>query len=459
MRSISLLVLLASIGLSALGNAQGPQPIPRPGKLYVKFQADPAVRVSYLAAPNTWKQNTVPVQLTLQPGMKYLFKVEGVPGSDGLTLYPTLEVLDSLYLPPKLKASDHPAPINISEADAIAARQGGLVTKVITLEDPEGAYVGIGGDVNGADVEPLAGLDPFSFSKDVGRPVAILRIGNKEPSAEVLQGMAGPGGMANCAANVPLKPLKFGEECLRDGGDFGAPAHFDSQSKLKGLDPADTVMTYGDHLGRTHILPSNPVCLCVPRFVSLREVTNVAGIAQNEAAGRVAINEAGHLVALNLKPEPIKLLDKALINKTKARVSIDIGTDRVVSLYGREGVRIIGRIETTNQVIATEIPPEECLDEPLEVHKSCSTDTAKIGDVVTYTIKYANKSCQPIHDVAIVDNLIERLEYIPGSQKSSRESIFVTQQNEVGTLILRWEIKDPIAAKQMGEVSFQARVK
>jgi uncharacterized repeat protein (TIGR01451 family) len=218
-------------------------------------------------------------------------------------------------------------------------------------------------------------------------------------------------------------------------------------------------MTYGDHLGRTHILPSNPVCLCVPRFVSLRVVCNVAGVAQNESASRVAATEAGRLIGLNLKPEPIKYLDKALINKTKARVSIDIGTDRVVSLYSREGVRIIGRIESAKQVIATETPPEECCDEPLELCKSCSTDKAQIGDVVTYTIKYANKSCQPIHDVAIVDSLIERLDYIPGSQKSSREAIFVTQQNEVGTLILRWEIKDPIAAKQGGEVSFQARIK
>jgi uncharacterized repeat protein (TIGR01451 family) len=458
---LSLLVVLTSIGLTALSQAQGPPVVPPPGKLYIKFQAEAGARVSYLAAPNTWKVVAEASPLTLQPGMKYLFKVEGLPGSEKQPLYPTLEVLDVLYLPPHLKASDHPAPINLTEADALAVRNG-MVTKVVTLEDPEGPYVGIGGDVNGADVEPLAGLECFGFAREVGRTLAILRLGNKEPSPEALQGMAGPSGLAgmpNCGTMVPLKPFKLGEECLRDGGDLGRPVHYDTQGKLKGLEPADSVMTFTDSTGHKHILPTNPTCLCVPRFVSLRTITPLAGIGQEQHVSRLHYEEAGELLGRNVRPEPIRYLDKAIISKTKARVAIDIGTDRVVSLYSREGVRILGRIEASKQVIGEEIPPEQCEEGPLELCKICSTDKAQLGDIVTYTIKYANKTCQPILDVAIVDSLTARLEYIPGSQKSTRESIFVTQKNEVGAQILRWEIKDAVPAKQAGEVSFQVRVK
>ncbi|HQR43157.1 MAG TPA: hypothetical protein PLX97_10750, partial [Gemmatales bacterium] len=88
-----------------------------------------------------------------------------------------------------------------------------------------------------------------------------------------------------------------------------------------------------------------------------------------------------------------------------------------------------------------------------------STDKAQIGDTVTFTIKYKNGSCQAIHDVAIADSLASRFEYVPGTAKSTREAIFVTTTNEAGSLVLRWEIKDPVPAKQGGEVTFQARVR
>ncbi len=461
MRLISLLVMIATAALVSWGQAQGPQMVPPPGKLHVTFQGDASVRFSYLEAPGKWKTSSLPTQLTLQPGARYLFKLEGLPGLDGQALYPTLEVLDVLYLPRQLKASDHPAPINLTEVDAVAAFRGAMITKIITLEDPDGPYVGIGGNVNGADVEPLAGLDPYSFAKEVGRPLAILRLGNKEPSADDLAGRSPKGmtGFASCGPMVPVKPFKIGEECLRDGADMGKPAHLDGQGKLKGLDPSDTVMVYSDVTGRKHILPSNPVCLCVPRYVTLRAATPISAINQQEAAERVAIQEAGLQVARKERPRIEKQLEEGIILKVKARAAVDIGLDRVVTLSTREGTKIIGRIEGPKQVVGVETPPEDCKEGPLELCKSVSTDKAQIGDVVTFTIKYANKTCHPIHDVAIADNLTSRLEYVPGTQKSSREAIFVTQNNEVNSIILRWEIKDAIPAGQSGEVSFQARIK
>lgn len=460
MRTISLLLTLLSLSLGTLAHAQGPNIgiVPPPGKLYVRMQGDAGTLLSYLIAPNTWKTCSLPCDLTLQPGARYLLKVENMPHSPGITFYPTLEVVDVLYLPQKLKASDHPAPINLTEEDGLVARRGSMITKVITLEDPEGPFVGIGGNVNGGETEPLAGNDALTFAKEVGRPVAILRWGNKEPTADDFAGKSLNTGGPVCGPIVPVKPFKIGEECLRDGGDFHQPAHF-SNGKLKGLDPSDTVMTYSDRVGRKLILPSNPVCLCVPRFVTLRQVTQLEGIALHEAANRVALAEQALLAAKKDMAIPTKQLEEGIILKLNAKAQVDIVSDRAIAVTKLENVRIIGMVEKAKEQVGVEPPEPPCCDEPLELCKSCSVQKAQIGDVVTFTIKFANKSCQPIHDVAISDSLTARFEYIPGTAKSSREAIFVTNTNEAGSLVLRWEMKDAVPAKQGGEVSFQVRVK
>ena len=469
MRTISLMLCLLGVGICTMCQAQGPMQgpgmgiVPPPGKLYVRMQGDAGTKFSYLVGPNSWKTNAVPCDLTLQPGVRYLFKVENLTNCPGQVFYPSLEVLDVLYLPPKLKASDHPAPIMLTEQDGLAVLRGAMITKVVTLEDPEGTFVGINGNVNGGDAEPLGGLDALTFAKEVGRPVAILRWGNKEPTREELEGKmmnANLGGsMPGCGPIVPIKPFKIGEECLRDGGDFNKPAYFDHQGKLQGLEPSDTVLTYRDRTGKKIILPSNPVCLCVPRFVNLRQVTQLEAFELDQGAGKLGNAELGLLMAKKDKAVPAKQLEDGVVLKTAVKAMVDIGRDKVVALTSLEGVRIIGRMDKALETVGTEVPPPDCTDEPLEVCKSCSTDKAQIGDIVTYTIKYANKSCQPILDVALSDSLTARLEYIPGTAKSTREAIFVTTKNEAGSLVLRWELKDSVPAKQGGEVTFQARVR
>lgn len=470
MRTISLMLCLLAVGFCTMCQAQGPMQgpggmgvIPPPGKLYVRMQGDAATKFSYLVGPNTWKSNALPTELTLQPGVRYLFKVENLPNCPGQVFYPSLEVLDVLYLPPKLKASDHPAPIMLTEQDGLAVTRGAMITKVVTLEDPESVFVGINGNINGGDAEPLGGLDALTFAKEVGRPVAILRWGNKEPTQEELEGKmmnANLGGcMPGCGPIVPIKKFKIGEECLRDGGDFHSPAHFDHQGKLRGLEPSDTVLTYKNVKGSKVILPSNPVCLCVPRFVNLRQVTQLEAFQLDQLAVRVNNTEPGLMVVRKEKAVPTKQLEEGLIVRLALKAMVDIGRDKAIAVKSVEGVRIIARLDKTVETVGVEEPPVPCTDEPLEVCKSCSTDKAQIGDIVTYTITYANKSCQPIHDVALSDSLTARLEYVPGTAKSSREAVFVTTTNEAGSLVLRWEMKDSVPSKQGGYVTFQARVR
>jgi hypothetical protein len=61
--------------------------------------------------------------------------------------------------------------------------------------------------------------------------------------------------------------------------------------------------------------------------------------------------------------------------------------------------------------------------------------------------------------VTIVDNLSARLEYVPDSAKSTLETDFFTEANESGSLVLRWEIHDPLEPGDGGVLQFKCMVR
>jgi len=65
------------------------------------------------------------------------------------------------------------------------------------------------------------------------------------------------------------------------------------------------------------------------------------------------------------------------------------------------------------------------------------------------------------HDllVTIIDSLTTRLEYVDGSQSSSRKANFGTQENEGESLVLRWELIEPLKVNEGGIVRFKCRVR
>lgn len=135
----------------------------------------------------------------------------------------------------------------------------------------------------------------------------------------------------------------------------------------------------------------------------------------------------------------------------------------------QEGPQAVGRVagvdifvgaQDTREVLAschhvTPPPP----DKPLYLYKWADRTSAKVGDVVTFYLKYSNVGGKTITDVAVSDSLTGRLEYIPGSAKSDRDAVFTTRTNAAGSLVLNWEIRGPLLANQSGIVTFQARVR
>jgi uncharacterized repeat protein (TIGR01451 family) len=132
------------------------------------------------------------------------------------------------------------------------------------------------------------------------------------------------------------------------------------------------------------------------------------------------------------------------------------------AVMGRvRGVKLLVTLQETRDltVICAKAPLPPSPDKPLVLIKWADRQAAQVGDVVTFFLKYTNHGGQPITDVALSDSLTARLEYIPGSAQSDRDAVFTTQENEAGSVILRWEINGKLMPGSSGVVRFQARVR
>lgn len=116
-------------------------------------------------------------------GPVYRLEVGDVPNNPGVTLYPTVEVIDRLYPPPGL-ALRFPIPIELTQDELEMAAHGMFVTRVIYVEDPSLALpISKTKDGEQPWMEARRGDDPLVVADGLGRPVAILRIGGRVPSA------------------------------------------------------------------------------------------------------------------------------------------------------------------------------------------------------------------------------------------------------------------------------------
>ena len=103
-----------------------------------------------------------------------------IPFQEGLEVYPTIEVIDRTY-PPHGQRLRFPIVIDMDLEDLQLATQGSLVERYIYLEDahdaaPVASTPGEQGWFDAAESE-----NPLEVADQLGRPVAILRMGGRVP--------------------------------------------------------------------------------------------------------------------------------------------------------------------------------------------------------------------------------------------------------------------------------------
>jgi len=123
-------------------------------------------------------------QMTVAMGIGYVyrFKLSNLPQPDagGKTLYPSIEVIGKLN-PPRGLGNDFPIQVVVTRQDIDIALAGRMVTRVIYLEDSRGTLPHLHTEGAQPSVDVRGGQDPLRAAEQMGRPMAILRMGSRVP--------------------------------------------------------------------------------------------------------------------------------------------------------------------------------------------------------------------------------------------------------------------------------------
>jgi uncharacterized repeat protein (TIGR01451 family) len=454
-------------------------PCPAP-LLAAKVLAPPGVRFTLYPGCRMARMFEEPVVFGLRPGYVYRMELTNLPYQPGRSLYPEVEVHGTLVPRAGMKYMDYPIPLLFTQGDIDRALAGAVITKVIYLEDPEKALPTTIPLDSPVELPDASEQQAIKAAIDNGRLVAIVRLGAKIPPPELLQVMAIDGTIlmpGEKYLRAPLLPPVFRwfacplfdpilgpkppkEECFVDGGDKGAPLGIGPNERLGGLDPTDVGVEYTIG-GRRRVTCSNVVCICSPRFL----------------IRRVEIAPAGFIL-------PVKLIENAvakgpIIHQELRPVMAEIGREKPTELAGRvRPMAYVGRVAPGFfigtirpqvhaqvegvKVEAAYVEPEVITGPlcPLTVTKEVTPcGPVPIGEVVTITIRYKNTGNRPVSDVVVNDSLSGRLEYVVGSQQTDRAANFTATANDVGSVVLRWEMPGTILPGQGGVVKFRAKVR
>jgi hypothetical protein len=170
--------------VGAVGQGTLLQPLPMRGYFQpIRFNLPEGTSLALAENGTFVPPQKAPMQVGLLVGHVYRFQITEIPYNSGLELYPTIEIINRLYPPPG-KENEFPVEVEITLEDMELALSGRLVTRVIYLEDPLSALPTQGEEhiILSRELEPTQ--NPLIAAKQYGRPMAILRMGNRQPTPE-----------------------------------------------------------------------------------------------------------------------------------------------------------------------------------------------------------------------------------------------------------------------------------
>lgn len=170
----------------------------------VRIRAPKGARISLAEEGGFSSEQSDSLLLGMQIAGVYRFKVTEFGSDLSQEVFPTVEVIDRLY-PPAGLALRYPIPVELTNEELELAAHGNFVTRVIYLEDPNQALPTSQKDGEQPWAEAPQNADPLVVADELGRPVAILRIGGRVPTAN------DPG----CGASAP--PVQHFAEPPVDG--------------------------------------------------------------------------------------------------------------------------------------------------------------------------------------------------------------------------------------------------
>lgn len=146
----------------------------------VELRAPSGTSISLAEEGGFTQLQPAPLKAGLLIGQVYRLRVTGIPLRPGMEVFPTVEVIDRLYAP-RGQERRFPIVVELSEEDLSLALAGKFVTRVIYLEDPHTALPVPEDPSRQSWFEAGPGHDPLAVADELGRPMAILRMGARFP--------------------------------------------------------------------------------------------------------------------------------------------------------------------------------------------------------------------------------------------------------------------------------------
>ena len=310
--------------------------------------------------------------------------------------------------------------------------------------------------------------------------------------------------------NDQWNPNAGRDEYVYDGNDRAEKVQVDNDFNVTGLQTQDTIGHFDTLDGRRIVTPSNRVAIYAPRFGAVRRVDgvfkanlNLPAIAFEEktpiAQARAADDPTTTKQHLALQRHAANKRASAFLDQTRGVVAADVThlfgarnsfkpyedlslirlgkIDRGELARVRLGLQsasvweddlglqvtvnksqpiIVRDVKTTQELLSIKSDDGTAI---LRVTKIASKIAARAGEIVQFTIRYDNLSAKKIGNVTIIDNLTRRLEYVPDSAESSLKADFINKRNDADSLMLRWEIIDPVEPHSGGVIRFKCRVR
>jgi uncharacterized repeat protein (TIGR01451 family) len=316
----------------------------------------------------------------------------------------------------------------------------------------------------------------------------------------------------NCAACAPTAVgarFRNAQEYIFDGGDQQPAVVVKQDWSTAGVDPTDTVIHYETLAGTVCVQATNRVPIYAPRFGAVRQVsglqlsTRAVGterILAPVAAERFDDKNLAGMVVLPVAPQgeqQVGLIDAFQENKvgtpldqiqplsrmSSARVPFELIDPRRTGLITRQELidirQLIQNAETwvireslmieisgqpALEVVDTQAAEDYVLYESpnkcaMRICKAASHTIANSGDIVSFAIRFDNAGTKPLGNVVITDSLSPRLNYIDGSQQCSIGVRFSAEPNDVGSMVLRWELEEPVEPSEGGVITFDCQVR
>ncbi|MDD3585552.1 MAG: hypothetical protein PHQ75_00090, partial [Thermoguttaceae bacterium] len=299
-------------------------------------------------------------------------------------------------------------------------------------------------------------------------------------------------------------------EYIMDGSDSKGEAYATPDWNVHHLDQEDTIAHFDTIDGRILVEPSNRVCIYSPRFGSVRQIIGLRESDQNlllhNAETALGAVSSSKLAAVDVRSQEEKVKHTLVETRLSGMAAKDLGhsmsgevavmendqetrlgdmmslirlntmSDKVKASLAKgmqaaqnwgsmESVKIaVGEVFATANTYANSPMTMYHVENgtksaKLRLIKIASKDAAQPGELIEFVLRYENVGDQVIGNVTLLDNLSSRLVYVDASAKSSRKGEFLVKENKQGSVVLRWEITEPLKPGEFGVVEFICKVR